>query len=358
MNSPCPYFVVKTLNTPAPISSLEFGHAGHLFAGSDDGTLRVYELSSFKVLKAIRGLKNEISSIACFKRAGSEIRDAWIACGNQIFLFKMDMPSMIGTAEDAITVVKLVEDDDVLNEIALDPSKKYLAFSTDSGLVGAIDLTMTSPAVTKMKEKHGSICACVKFVPDRPREIVSAGYDETFLHFDFLEGVPLSQHKISFSQNTEGVSLSPPFIMSTAFSSTGILAAGIADGSLWIGLGGQRGLSKTKPKRTRKWNGLSDAEKRICIKVVEGPIVAMSFSSPDTLIASTLLGSVIQWKINGESMNQENIVEEVWRKQTSALEKVNALITIDSKIAIGGFSKNGKGSIEIWDRRGIAEPSV
>ncbi|KAJ3850747.1 WD40-repeat-containing domain protein [Lentinula lateritia] len=356
MNGSCPYVVVKTLNTPAPISSFDFGHAGHLFAGSDDGTLRVYDLSSFKVLKAVRGLKNEVSSIACFKRSGSEFRDAWVACGNQIFLFKMDTSSMIATAEDAILSLKLTEDNNVLNEIALDPTKKHLAFSTDSGVVGVVDLTSLS--VVKMKEQHTSVCACVKFVPDRPREIVSAGYDETFLHFDFREGTTLSQQKISFSQNTEGVSLSPPFILSTAFSSTGILAAGTADGSLWIGLGGQKVISKTKTKRYRKWNGLSDEEKQIFIKVVDGPIVAMSFSSPDILTTSTLLGSIAQWRINGETSDRDKNIEELWRKKGIALEKVNALVTNDTKIAIGGFSKDGKGIIEIWDRGAPIETSL
>ncbi|GAW01346.1 scf complex subunit skp1 [Lentinula edodes] len=330
MDGSCPYIVVKTLNTPAPISSFDFGHAGHLFAGSDDGTLRVYDLSSFKVLKAVRGLKNEVSSIACFKRSGSEFRDAWVACGNQIFLFKMDMSSMIATAEDAILSLRLTEDDDVLNEIDLDPTKKHLAFSTDSG-VNSIQV---------------------------PREIVSAGYDETFLHFEFREGAILSQQKISFSQNTEGVSLSPPFILSTAFSSTGILAAGTADGSLWIGLGGQKVHSKTKSKRYRKWNGLSDGEKQIFIKVVDGPIVAMSFSSPDILTTSTLLGSIAQWRINSETSDRDKNIKELWRKKGIALEKVNALVTNDTKIVIGGFSKDGKGIIEIWDRETPIETSI
>ncbi|KAJ4487736.1 WD40-repeat-containing domain protein [Lentinula aciculospora] len=344
MNGSCPYIVSKALNTPAPISSLEFGHAGHLFAGSDDGTLRVYDLSSFKVLKAVRGLKNEVSSIACFKRAGSELRDAWIACGNQIFLFNMGFASMIATAEDAITSLELAEDEDVLNEV----NRDTFDIRTDLGVVGIVDLANLS--VTRMKEKHANVCACIKFVPERPREIVSAGYDETLLHFDFLEGTTLSRLKIAFFQNTEGVSLSPPFIMSTAFSSTGILAAGTADGNLWIGLGGQKGLSKTRTKRSRKWNGLSDEEKKIFVKVVEGPIVAMSFSSPDILTASTLLGLIIQWRINSEAGNGDDIVKEVWRKKAVKLAKVNALVTIDAKIAIGGFSKDGNGVIEIWDR--------
>ena len=92
----------KTLDTPAHISSLTFGHAGHLFAGSgkfkprlipiygdpmislDDGSLRVYDLSSYKVLKAARGLGAEVSSIVCVKKAGSDLRDAWIAHGRKV----------------------------------------------------------------------------------------------------------------------------------------------------------------------------------------------------------------------------------------------------------------------------------
>jgi hypothetical protein len=95
------FFLQRTLSTPAHISSLAFGHAGHLFAGSgmvlhivqvfalanilsDDGSLRVYDLSSYKVLKAVRGLGAEVSSIICMKRTGSELRDAWIAHGQKV----------------------------------------------------------------------------------------------------------------------------------------------------------------------------------------------------------------------------------------------------------------------------------
>lgn len=140
------------------------------------------------------------------------------------------------TVQDAITSLKLTEDDDVLNEVSwapffilhvftrfskivLDSGKKHLAFSTDLGVIGVVELS--SQSISKMKEKHTNvgtdssgvavvligtgiqICACVKFIPDRPREIVSAGYDETFLHFDFLEGDILSQCKISVYANQE-----------------------------------------------------------------------------------------------------------------------------------------------------------
>lgn len=50
----------------------------------DDGSLRIYDLSSYKVLKAVRAIGAEVSSIVCVKRPGSELRDAWIAHGQKV----------------------------------------------------------------------------------------------------------------------------------------------------------------------------------------------------------------------------------------------------------------------------------
>jgi hypothetical protein len=73
---------------------------------------------------------------------------------------------------------------------------------------------------------------------------------------------------------TSGVSLSPPFILCMSLSSTGHLAAGTADGYLWIGAGGEK-RSNGKKKRSRKWEGLREDES-VKMKVAEGPIVGMS----------------------------------------------------------------------------------
>jgi hypothetical protein len=43
-----------------------------------------------------------------------------------------------------------------------------------------------------VKQVSGSI----KFIPHRPRELVSGGYDTALLHFDFVEGKILSSHKM------------------------------------------------------------------------------------------------------------------------------------------------------------------
>jgi hypothetical protein len=68
-----------------------------------------------------------------------------------------------------------------------------------------------------------------------------------------------------------GISLSPPFIIATAISPTGVLAVGTADGRLCIFFGGEKHPSK---KKSKKWGGLNRDE-MLAIKVAEGPIVAL-----------------------------------------------------------------------------------
>jgi len=75
------------------------------------------------------------------------------------------------------------------------------------------------------------------------------------------------------------MALSPPFIMSLAVSSTGVIAAGTADGRLLIGFGGEKGSTtdaktKKKAKKAKRWNGF-DQDESLLIKVAEGPIVTL-----------------------------------------------------------------------------------
>ncbi|KAF5373731.1 hypothetical protein D9758_000724 [Tetrapyrgos nigripes] len=339
----------KSLQTPAHISSLAFGHAVHLFAGSDDGTLRLYDMSSFKVLKAIRGLGGEVTSIACLKRPASEYRDVWLACGQKAFLFKMDNSAMIMTPADALSSVQLCEDEDVLNELSLDSAKKYLAYSSDTGNVGVVELS--SMTVSKMKTKHENICACVKFIPHRPNELVSGGYDETILHFDFQQGTSLSSLKIPPLDSVGGMSFSPPFIMCTAISSSGLFAAGTGDGRLWVSFGGEKKSTSTQKKKTRKWNGLSWDEE-VLLKVADGPVVAMAFLHDNVLTISTLLGTLARFRLERDIKGDVEVTE-VWRSEVKTVQKVNALVVNDTKIVIGGFGKDGKGVIEIWEKEVI-----
>lgn len=66
--------------------------------------------------------------------------------------------------------------------------------------------------------------------------------------------------------------------MSTAISTTGMFAAGTADGRLLLGYGGEKGVAHARSKRNKKWDGLK-ADYIIEFKPAEGPIVAASAMS-------------------------------------------------------------------------------
>ncbi|KAG5642878.1 hypothetical protein DXG03_001920 [Asterophora parasitica] len=321
----------------------------------DDGSLRVYDLSTFKVIKAVRGLGAEVSSLACVKRPGSELRDVWLASGRRVLKFQMDSPKMIQSVEDALVDVDLTEEgqeDDILNELALNTSKTHIAFSMDSGTVGVVDIA--TKVLSRMKSKHESVmhvCGSVRFIPDRPREIVSGGYDTALLHFDFHEGKILSTRRIPPYAVVGGMSLSPPFVMSTAISSTGLIAAGTADGRLYIGCGGYK-VPKAKgsnKKRSRKWEGLKDDEE-VIIKIAEGPIVAVVFEETGMLTLSTLLGVMIRFEVEFEEGQGNVSIVKVWQQETQGVKKVNTLVVDDKRVVVGGLTADGQGIFEIWKK--------
>lgn len=349
----------KTFTTPAHISSLAFGHPGQLYAGSDDGSLRVYDLSTFKVLKAVRGLGNEVSSIICIKRPGSELRDAWVAHGKRISLFRLDSPKLIQSPEDALSTINIgnpeaASEIDTLNELSLSSNKSHLAFSMDSGAVGVVNLA--TEEVVKMKTGHESVCGSVKCVPGRPQELVSGGYDRKLQHYDYTQGDVLSSCLMeSYAQNAGSAALAPPFVMSLAVSLSGVLAAGTADGRLWLGFGGEKKVTGAKRKKGKKWRGL-DEDETLLIKIAEGPIVAMAFSEGRALTISTLMGVLTHYYLEYDPTVGQVVLKQLWQKESEGIQKVNTLIADEKRFIVGGFTKKGQGIIEVW--RKLSPPQL
>lgn len=148
----------------------------------------------------------------------------------------------------------------------------------------------TSSRSTQPLTLHSQICGSVRFIPSRPSEVVSGGYDSTLLHFDTAQRSVSSRHKIGTRlavllnttliistvapEPSAGVSLSPPFVLSLAVSPSGLVAAGLADGRVWLGAGGDRNAPGSQKKRVRKWEGLRDADVSV-LQIAEGPVVAV-----------------------------------------------------------------------------------
>ncbi|KAJ3567727.1 hypothetical protein NP233_g6180 [Leucocoprinus birnbaumii] len=345
------FTLLHSLTTPSTwqITALVFGHAGHLYAGSDNGDLRVYDLSSFKVLRAVKGNGNMVSSIVCVKRPGSEFRDAWIASGKQVFRFRLDTPKLIQTYDDALESIDAIPAEETENEIqdlALNWEKTHLAFGTNSGSVGIVDLN--TKTVTNLKTKHDVMCGSVEWIPEKPRELISGGCDATLMHTDVIKDEVLSKQNLAALSTQDGqISMSPPFIMSLSIASNGIVAAGTADGKLWLGFGGEKAPSASKGKKKAKWGGL-DLTHASVVSIAEAPIVAVAFHSPTRLTVSTLKGAITHFNLiyGGESGNV--IYQAIWHHQCETMIKVNAVVVDEKRIVIGGFDEKGKGVIDIW----------
>ncbi|KAF8136412.1 WD40-repeat-containing domain protein [Boletus edulis] len=334
-----------TLTIPAQVSCLSFIESCQLLVGSDDGSVRLYGLDTYKVLKAIRGL-GPISSVAF--QSQSPATQLWVAAGRQALRFSLGTDKLVLTSSDAVQILDVgVDDDDIVGEFTINVKGTKMAFCTDSGSVGVVDLETNE--VTRMKQSHNSVCGSVRFIPGRPSELVSVGYDHALLHFDFMQRSMLSRDDLTAAPPSSGVSLSPPFILSLSMSQTGILAAGTADGRLYVGTGGEKSseASGVRQRRQRKWKGLK-MDDRIIADVAEGPIVALAFTEARELLTCTLLGKVTQYRICGSAAGGTLKLEPQWIGESKNAYKVNSIAFSGGSIVIGGFQEDGKGVIEVW----------
>ncbi|OSD08594.1 WD40 repeat-like protein [Trametes coccinea BRFM310] len=345
-----------TIQVPSAVSALSFSPQEVLCVGSDDGSVRWYNLPSTKVSRAIKSLGDEISSIVWSQPKKDHPTSVWVASGPKLFAFPAETQKMIVSAADASCSLLVGEDDeDVLNELSISENGRLLAFGSDSGSVGTIEIP--TQKVSRMRASHTTVCGSVKFIPDRPSELLSGGYDSALLHFDIGQGNILSRLDISAPPPTQGVSLSPPFVLSVSISPLGLLAASTADGRVWLGGGGEKRPNSSqgnKKKRSRKWEGLKEDE-GFWMQVADGPVVSTVFRDAERLVTCSLLGAIAEYKI---SRNPEGTLqpEKTWSSSTLHLEKVDAMAATQAWLVVGGFAKDGKGVVEVWRDEGNVQP--
>ncbi|OCH93408.1 WD40 repeat-like protein [Obba rivulosa] len=342
MSKQSPTFT-SAIAVPSAVVCLSLSPSASLWVGADDGTVRLYDLPSPRVTKAIKSLGNEISSVVSSYNADGSAGTIWVAAGRQAVEFHLNTHKLVLSAEDAISRIELGEDDeDVLNELRLSDNGKYIAFSTDAGTAGIVELS--TQQISRMKTRHTSICATVRFIPGRPSEIVSGGYDSAILHFDFNQGSLLSRYDVSSAPPESGIALSPPFIQCSAMSPSGVYAAGTADGRIWLGGGGEKTPANRK-KRSRKWEGLR-TEEGLWIQAANGPVVAIAFSGA-TLLACTLLGTIIAFTMTRSEADRLQ-ADQIWTAASKNVAKVNAMAVSAHWLVLGGYRKDSKGVIETW----------
>ncbi|KAH8116886.1 WD40 repeat-like protein [Phellopilus nigrolimitatus] len=352
--------LTTTFIVPEHATTAAFNGDGILLvlgSGNFNLLIRFYQPPESKVKRAIRGLGASVSSFIFGAQDGS---DCWVACGKSIFHFDLNTLKMIYTREDADYVKDIGQDDeDAINQAILSATRAYLACTTDSGAVYVMD--MQTRELMKMKTSHTSIAWTAAFIPDRPNELVTGGYDCALLLFDFKLGTLLLRLEIAAAPAlAPGISSLPPFITSLAVSTQGIIAAGTADGRIWIGLGGEKqasGSSKKK-KKSRKWGGLSEGD-GFFTKMDENLVAALHFVAPDQLISCSLHGKLAFHRLvrsgNANSESPRGGLKTTWTIQTSSCSKVD-MLSYDAhcrRFAVSGLHKDQKhGTLELWTMTG------
>lgn len=60
------------------------------------------------------------------------------------------------------------------------------------------------------------------------------------------------------------------------------------------------------------------------------------------------MGVITQYRLIYEEEQGSVVLQQLWQKESTGLEKVNALVADEKRIIIGGFSAQGRGIIEVW----------
>ncbi|THG99446.1 hypothetical protein EW145_g7264 [Phellinidium pouzarii] len=345
--------LTTSFGLPTQTTATAFSSDGKVIAvGSDDGSVRIYEPPGLQVKKAIRGLGVSVSDVVFHAEDGC---DCWIAAGKSLLHFDLSISKMILMREDAKLIKDIEKDDeDGINQLVLSTNRHdaHLACTADTGAIYVMDIY--TKEVTRMKASHSSIAWTAAFIPDRPNELVTGGYDCTLLLFDFKLGTLLTRLELSPAPSlAPGISSLPPFVTSLAVSLQGIIAAGTADGRIWVGLGGEKvPAGSGKKKKFRKWGGLSE-EDGFFTKIEENMISALNFVSPDKLVSCSLHGKIALHHLvranRSSSEGQQNGLRTAWTIQSGACSKVDMLSFHAECFALAGLHKDQKrGVVEFW----------
>jgi len=81
-----------------------------------------------------------------------------------------------------------------------------------------------------------------------------------------------------------------------------------------------------------------------------------SFSDARLLTVSTLLGTVTQYRLIYKEEGDNVLLQRLWTKEVTEVEKVNSLLADDRRIVIGGLTAGGKGVIALYKLQPNAPP--
>ena len=243
----------KTLNGHrGSVGCLQISSDGtHLISGSEDNTVRVWELSSGKPQKCLAAcFESDIESV----RYGYDKNIVYVACTKSIYSFDLRSEGLVSKSPHG--QVGLSEGGDEVSNLALNAKGDLLAISMDSGVINLIPVKTNgtfceNTGATRFKRLsrfHTNIVNTITFKKNNPRELLSGGFDYNACIWDVDRGRPKAS--TSFSklpvEEKEGESeednirqslqiVNPAFVMAMDYALGGrCVVAALGDGTVGI----------------------------------------------------------------------------------------------------------------------------
>jgi WD40 repeat protein len=189
-----------------------------IITGGEQGEVAVWSVGGQNIKKfhIDDDAEDDVTSIVC-SSVSPEV--FYAACGVKICSFdlrQLDRP---------VAIYNFNEEE--ISEIALNEKENFLAAADDSSNIKVINLT--DGKLYKTLRKHSNICSAVKFRPHRPWELLSGGYDNKLIQWDFAKSRAhciIDMQEIGVTpEELDSYVVSPPFVHSIAVSSTGSAVA-------------------------------------------------------------------------------------------------------------------------------------
>lgn len=219
----------------------------YLVSGSDDQTVRVWDLTSCKATKCLVGcFESDIESI----RFGKEPSILYVACTKGVYAFDLRQEGLI--CRTPLAEVAMSEGGDEVSNIAINIKGDTLAVAMDSGVINLIPMKANglfcdnagATRYKRLSRVHINIVSTVTFKKNNPRELLSGGFDYTACIWEADRGKP----KLSMGfkalpledadPNDPGGGqplqmVNPPFVMALEYVLGGrCIAAALGDGTV------------------------------------------------------------------------------------------------------------------------------
>eukprot|EP00601_Ochromonadales_sp_CCMP2298_P026804 CAMPEP_0173294054 /NCGR_PEP_ID=MMETSP1143-20121109/13657_1 /TAXON_ID=483371 /ORGANISM="non described non described, Strain CCMP2298" /LENGTH=314 /DNA_ID=CAMNT_0014233683 /DNA_START=32 /DNA_END=973 /DNA_ORIENTATION=+ len=168
------------------VCCLEMDAEGHrLLSGSEDKTVRLWDLKTSKVAKCMAGFSGAVEVL----RLGPDGHVLFAACSDAIYSFDLRAEGLL--CRTPLSQVAL--SDDEISHIAVNTKGDLLAAAMDSGVVNLLPLragVFEDVRPKRLSRVHSSIVSCVNFRRNNPRELLSVGFDYAACLWDVDRGRP------------------------------------------------------------------------------------------------------------------------------------------------------------------------